>query len=264
MKKVILIVSPLIFFGVSCHVQAQSFLKKTAWTQEFASLQKKTLTNWNIYNGPYSTTIIYYTDSIGNVYIKGGCLHLVATADKRGDKVCSAARVSTLGYKSFLYGKLEIRAKVPIGKGIFPAIWMLREDHGTVWPIGEIDLMEYIECFNNKQFATTIHLTFRENGYESDPIKFTHSIRKETVMDKFHIYGLEWTPDKLIFTLDHKPYYSFTKDEAEYWPFDVPYVLILNVGYGGWGAKCGMDNTILPREMLIDWIRYYPLNGESK
>lgn len=86
---------------------------------------------------------------------------------------------------------------------------------------------------------------------------------KKTIVNKFHIYGLEWSPDKLTFTLDRKPYYSFTKKEAEYWPFDVPYVLILNLAYGGWGAECGMDYSVLPKEMLIDWIRYYPLVVEE-
>ena len=260
MKKLILSIIIILLY---LSAQAQSFSKKPIWSEDFSGLRKRALQGWDIYKGPYPTTEHFYTDSIGNLYIKNGYLHIKATADKRGDKVCSTARISSKGLKSFLYGKIEMRAKAPIGRGLCPAIWMLREDHGTIWPIGEIDIMEYIECFKNSQYATTIHLTYRENGYESEPIQYTHSIRKKTIVNKFHIYGLEWTPDKLTFTLDRKPYYSFTKKEAEYWPFDVPYVLILNLAYGGWGAECGMDYSVLPKEMLIDWIRYYPLVVEE-
>ena len=243
----------------NCKMEAQTFSNKPSWSQGFFSIKKRPLSNWHFLKEKFSFEEQYYTDSIGNVFIRGGYLHIKATSDKREDKVCSSGRVSTKGYKTFLYGKLEVRAKVPTGNGIFPAIWMLRDDHGTKWPIGEIDIMEYIECFKKAEFATTIHLTYREHGYESDPIRFTHSQQKKADMSKFHIYGLEWTPDKLTFTLDREPYYTLTKEESEYWPFDVPYVLILNVAYGSWGAKCGMDDSIFPCEMLVDWIRYYPL-----
>ena len=248
---------------VSPKAEAQRFSSKPTWAEEFRCKGTKSLENWYKWKGPYETGTLYFTDSIGNLYLKNGYLHLKATADKRGNRECSSAYVSTKGLKTFMYGKLEIKAKVPIGKGIFPAIWMLREDHGTVWPIGEIDLMEYIDCFKNKEFATTIHLTYRENGFKSDPIKYTHSKQKKTIINKFHIYGIEWTPEELTFTLDHKPYFTLTKKQAEYWPFDVPYILILSVGFGGWGGKCGMDYSILPREMLIDWVRYYPLFSEE-
>lgn len=259
-NKIVLLIVLLL---ISPHVQSQKFSRRPAWSQEFACFSKKALTGWDVYKGPYPTTEHYYTDSIGNLFVKGGCLHIKATADKRGDKVCSTSRISTLGYQSFLYGKLEVKAKIPTGSGLCPAIWMLREDHGTIWPIGEIDILEYIECFKKEKFATTIHLTYRENGLKSEPHTFVHTLQKETKIEKYHIYGLEWTPDRLTFTLDRKPYYNLTKEEAEYWPFDVPYILILNLAYGGWGASCGMDDNILPKEMLVDWIRYYPLIEED-
>jgi len=257
-NAIILIASFLAFFNGD-QIDTRIFARKPAWSESFNSIKKTPLLDWNIIRQNYPTGNQFFTDSIGNVFLEKGCLHLKATADKRADKVCSSGYVSTKGFKSFLYGKIEIRAKIPTGKGIFPGIWMLREDHGTVWPLGEIDIMEYIECFKKKEYATTIHLTYREKGYKSDPIKYTYSKQKKTNMRRFHIYGLEWTPNKLTFTLDHRPYYSVYKSDLEYWPFDVPYIILLSLGYGGWGAKCGMDDSILPREMLIDWIRYYPL-----
>lgn len=262
MKRILadLLIVFFILGGSAPNLSAGSFAKRPQWSMEFSSLLwKRRLNNFDIHKGKFASDQEYYTDSLGNVFIKNGYLHLKATSDKREDKLCSSGRVSTKGFKSFLYGKIEIRAKVPTGKGIFPAIWMLREDHPKKWPIGEIDIMEYIDCFEGVEYATTIHLTHREKGLSSDPIKFTHTTRNKTNIESFHIYGLEWTPETLTFTLDSKPYYTLDKDTAEYWPFDVPYVLILNVAYGNWGAKCGMDDSIFPCEMLVDWIRYYPL-----
>lgn len=238
---------------------AQTFTTKPAWSENFSSWGRRPLRDWDYLKGVYPGEEQFYTDSVGNVFLKNGYLHIKATADKRNNRVCSSGRVSTKDYKSFLYGKLEVRAKIPVGKGVFPAIWMLREDHGTKWPIGEIDIMEYIECFKKAEFATTIHLTNREHGYESNPIRFAHSRHKKADMTKFHIYGLEWTPNELTFTLDYKPYYTLKKDDAEFWPFDDPYILIFNVAYGSWGAQCGTDDSIFPKEMLVDWIRYYPM-----
>lgn len=238
-------------------MQAQPFSFNPRWSQEFHGFRKRTLSNWDIYKGPYPTTEHFYTDSIGNLFIQNGYLHIKATADKRGDKVCSTARASTKGLRSFLYGKLEVRAKIPQGKGLVPAIWMLREDHGSVFPLGEIDIMEYIECYDASKYCTTTHIVEKEFG--KPEIRHKHSKFVKANMKKFHIYGLEWTPTRLRFLLDRKEVYRIDKQDAEFWPFDAPYVLILNLAFGSWGGQCGMDYSIFPREMLIDWIRYYPL-----
>lgn len=78
-------------------------------------------------------------------------------------------------------------------------------------------------------------------------------------LTKYHIYTLEWTPDTLAFKVDGHQVYQLTKSEAEFWPFDDPYYLILGLSYGNWGAQCGMDESILPCEMLVDWIKYYKM-----
>ena len=240
------------------NVTAQSFSKRPAWVQEFSTLWKRPLKGWNqtFRNAPSGKA--YFTDSIGNVFVKNGTLHIKATADKRSSKECCSGYVSTLGYRVFKYGKLEIKAKVPTGKGIFPAIWLLQEVRVPVLQYGEIDMMEYIECFEGKEFATTIHLNYR-NDINSKRQEYTHTTRCKTDIDNYHIYGLEWTPDSLTFTLDRQSYYTLYKSESEFWPFDEPYIIILDVEYGSWGASCGMDDSIFPREMLIDWIHYYPL-----
>lgn len=247
-----------IFVLSSMELKAQSFSKRAQWSNEFSSfLWKSRLRDWSIHRGKFSSEQEFYTDSIGNVFVRNGYLHIKATPDKREDKICSSGRVSSKGFKSFLYGKIEIKAKIPTGRGVFPAIWMLRDDHPKTFPLGEIDIMEYIECFEGRQYCTTTHIV--EKGPGREEIRHRHSKMIDTDLSTFHIYGLEWTPDYLRFLLDRKEVYRLEKYDAEFWPFDDPYILILNVAYGSWGAKCGTDETIFPCEMLVDWIRYYPM-----
>ena len=256
MKNILL--GAIWIFASAFTLQAQSFATRPSWSDEFSSfLWKSKLDDWTIHKGKFASELEYYTDDINNVFVRNGKLHLRATPDKREDKVCSSGRVNTLGFKSFLYGKIEIRARVPQGNGIFPAIWMLREDHPKTFPLGEIDIMEYIECFNGKQYCTTTHIV--EKGPGQKEIRHRHSQMVDADMDIYHVYALEWTPSLLLFKLDGKEVYHVSKDEAEFWPFDDPYVLIINVAYGSWGAQCGTDDSIFPCEMMVDWIRYYPL-----
>ena len=239
------------------NIYAQQFSRKPEWMDNFSRSGTIDSDNWNYHVGKFSNYEEYYTYSIGNVFVKNGKLHIVATKDRRSDRICSSGRINTLGKKSFLYGKLEIKAKVPTGQGIFPAIWMLRVDHPQVFPLGEIDIMEYIECFNKKEYCTTTHIV--EKVSEGKEKRHKHSKQVSANMNKYHIFSLEWTPNALVYKLDRKVVYLLDKNEAEYWPFDAPYYLILNVAYGNWGAACGTDDSIFPCEMLVDWIRYYSL-----
>ena len=177
------------------------------------------------------------------------------TLDEKKDKaLCTSGRIHTLGKVSFLYGRLEIKAKCPTGKGIWPAFWMLPAEEGL--PFGEIDIMEYIDCWSSKEYQINVHVTDKKNG---NRIKKMNPQLVKADVSKFHIYTLEWYKDKLVFLLDGNLCYQFDKKEGEAWPFDKPYYLILNVAYGGWGGSCGMDDSAFPCEMKVDWIRYYKL-----
>ena len=253
------IVILLLFIVEQEDIYAQQFSNRPEWEDNFSINGRVDSSNWNYHVGKFKNDEEYYTDSIGNVFVKNGKLHIVATKDSRYNSICSSGRINTLGKKSFLYGKLEIKAKIPTGLGIFPAIWMLREDHPRTFPLGEIDIMEYIECFNKNIYCTTTHIVEKVSGDKE--LRHRHSKRVSANMNKYHIYSLEWTPKSLVFKLDRKVVYRLDKDEAEYWPFDDPYYLILNVAYGNWGFECGRDDSIFPKEMLVDWIRYYPLKN---
>ena len=187
------------------------------------------------------------------VFTDGDKLHLKAD---RVDGQLFLPMVSTLNKYHFLYGKLSIKAKCPIGKGVWPAIWLVPCKIDSM-NYGEIDIQEYIHCFEGKSYQANVHFVTRQNGKE---IRKMSQKRIDTDADRWHIYTLEWYPETIIFKLDEKEVYRVAKATHELWPYDQEYYLIFDVLFGGgWGASCGTDNNALPAEMLVDWVKYYPL-----
>lgn len=224
------------------------------WRDEFNRDNVPSSMYWSYIVGMRGQESEYYTNSSNNVCVNNGKL-IIRTLDEKKDKaLCTSGRIHTLGKVSFLYGRLEIKAKCPTGKGIWPAFWMLPAEEGL--PFGEIDIMEYIDCWSSKEYQINVHVTDKKNG---NRIKKMNPQLVKADVSKFHIYTLEWYKDKLVFLLDGNLCYQFDKKEGEAWPFDKPYYLILNVAYGGWGGSCGMDDSAFPCEMKVDWIRYYKL-----
>ena len=173
----------------------------------------------------------------------------------------TSASVTTSGKAAWTYGRIEVRAQLPGGRGMWPAIWMLGTNISEVgWPeCGEIDIMEFVG-FN----PGTIHANIHTEA-------FNHSIgtgkgasrRVENPDETFHVYAVEWLEDRLDFYIDGVRYFSYEKQEgygeAE-WPFDKPQYLILNAAVGGsWGGQQGIDVTIFPTQYLIDYVRVYEL-----
>ncbi|WP_321997686.1 family 16 glycosylhydrolase [Draconibacterium orientale] len=195
-----------------------------------------------------------------NAVVKDGILTI--TAEKvNDDKVpgsYTSTRIITSGKKEFTYGRMEIRAKLPSGTGIWPAIWMLGANIGTAgWPAcGEIDIMEYVGYQPNTVHAT-VHTSAGYGGNGSGNNKAL-----ETAEEEFHVYGLFWTEKELVFYTDspenvtHR--YAPTNKNNDNWPFNKPHFFILNVAVGGnWGGAQGIDNSIFPQSMEVDYVRVY-------
>ncbi|WP_052670989.1 family 16 glycosylhydrolase [Draconibacterium sediminis] len=195
-----------------------------------------------------------------NAVVKDGILTI--TAKKLNEaKVAgsyTSSRMITSGKKEFTYGRMEIRAKLPSGTGIWPAIWMLGANIGTAgWPAcGEIDIMEYVGYQPNKVHAT-VH-TSAGYGGNGDGSSKTF----ETAEEEFHVYGLFWTEKELVFYTDspenitHR--YAPSSKNNDNWPFNKPHFFILNVAVGGnWGGAQGIDNAIFPQSMEVDYVRVY-------
>ena len=202
----------------------------------------------------------YTHGDTANVYIKNGLLHITALKDDSQPKGYSSVRM--VQQKGFLYGRLEVRAKLPPGRGLWPAIWLLpdRPRYGG-WPAsGEIDLMENVG-YNPDSVFFTIH-TEKYNH-----VKHTQKsmgIYNNSLYTQFHTYGLEWSKEKLRFYMDDQQVFEFVnenssgKDPYKSWPYNQAFHLLLNIAVGGdWGGAKGIDNNIFPASMLIDYVRIY-------
>jgi beta-glucanase (GH16 family) len=170
----------------------------------------------------------------------------------------TSASLTTRGQASWTYGRIEVRAKVPSGRGTWPAIWTLGTNIGEVgWPgCGEIDILEYVG-----HAPGVVHANVHTRGYNH--ARGTGRGARLAVPDAektFHVYAVEWTPQKLEFFVDDQKYFTLPNDGTgvDSWPFDAPQYLILNLAIGGaWGGQQGIDDTIFPQRFLIDYVRVY-------
>ena len=204
----------------------------------------------------------YYTRArLKNSEVKDGNLYITAVKEDYKDSKFTSARLITKDKGDWKYGRFEIRAKLPSGRGMWPAIWMLPSgnSYGN-WPSGgEIDIME------NVGFDPTVILaTAHTESYNHT--KGTQKGNKITIADcydTFHVYVLEWEATEYRAYVDDKLYFTFKNEGTGYkaWPFDKPFHLLLNVAVGGnWGGQKGIDESIFPRSMVIDYVRVYSMN----
>lgn len=214
-----------------------------------------------------------YTQDTRNVRVENGLLIIEAHRDFPADTGFvkgvgrdsldrghyTSARLVTRGKQTWNRGRMEIRAKLPKGIGTWPAIWMLGEDIRQVgWPLcGEIDIMEQVG-YDPDTLVATVHTQAFNHVIGNQ-----HSSRISlTDMDEaFHTYQLDWTADSIRIGVDGDYYYTYVKPDTATrasWPFDVPHYLLLNVAVGGnWGGYMGVDTTIWPQRMEVDWVRVW-------
>ena len=187
-----------------------------------------------------------------NIFIRDDKLVIKATKD--ADQYFSG-RINTKDKIEFQYGTVEVRAKLPKGKGVWPAIWMLGSDISeTHWPsCGEIDIMEYVG-----KTAGEIHTTLHtKDSYGLS--KNTKITNVRNLENEFHNYKMDWDENQIQFSIDSELVYSFAPEEKteEIWPFDKPFYLILNLAIGGHFGGFEVDNSIFPQEFVIDYIKIY-------
>ncbi len=231
------------------------------WSDEFDSTAVN-LNNWTFEtgsNGWGNNELQNYTNG-NNADVTDDKLMLTARKVNDDKEVGSytSTRMVTKGKREFKYGRMEIRAKLPSGTGIWPAIWMLGSNINDVgWPAcGEIDIMEYVG-FQSDVVRATVHTTSGYGGNGSGSNKALPTCEEE-----FHNYGLIWNEKELLFYVDstsnviHR--YAPSTKNNDNWPFDQQCFFILNVAVGGtWGGAEGIDNSIFPQSMVIDYVRVY-------
>lgn len=232
------------------------------WSDEFNYNGLPDSTKWTYDvggNGWGNNELEYYTNaSLANAAVSNGTLKIKAILEKKGGREYTSARLLTKGKKEFTYGKIEMRAKLPAGIGLWPAIWMLGADASKVgWPLcGEIDIMEHVG-YEKDSILGTIHTKAYNHILGTQKSKKTYI---ENPYGEFHLYSIEWTPEKIDFFMDDKLYNHFVNEHktvAE-WPFDKPFFLIMNIAVGGGlGGKMGVDESAFPATMEVDYVRVY-------
>lgn len=203
----------------------------------------------------------YYTSRKENSFIENGNLVIQTLKEEYSGRHYTSARMVTKNRGDWLYGHFEIRAKLPYGLGTWPAIWMLPTDwvYGG-WPnSGEIDIMEHVGYDQN-----VIHgSTHSKKYYHVIGTQKTGTLRISNASNEFHTYAMEWFPEKIDVYVDGVKYFTSTNDNTgwEAWPFDKRFHIILNIAFGGnWGGAKGIDDSILPQRMEIDYVRVYKKN----
>lgn len=199
-----------------------------------------------------------YTSKPENSFLRDGRLVLKAIKSGAGQKEgdYTSARLTTRGKKEMNRGRVEVRAKLPGGVGLWPAIWFYGTKAQPYY--SELDLMEYVGCDKNIIYGA-VHTSAT---LESDE-KVSSSLKVCDVEDAFHIYGMNWTDRKIEYYLDtpDNVYLSFAPSDTgnpRIWPFDSELYLILNIAVGGdWGGMRGVDDSIFPREMEVDYVRVF-------
>lgn len=198
----------------------------------------------------------YYTSRPENARQEKGTLVIEARQEKLEDSYYTSARLKTQGLREFQYGRIEARIRVPEGKGLWPAFWMLGSNfNGGNWPdCGEIDIMEYV----GKE-PDLIMGTLHGPGY-SGALGFTKWNRQTyNIADDFHTYAIEWEPDEIRWYFDGTQYHTVTRSDIgdRPWVFDQPFFIILNLAVGGQlGGVIGLD-TKFPAPYYVDYVRVY-------
>lgn len=207
----------------------------------------------------------YTKNRLKNTRVENGMLIIEAHKEQFEDNEYTSARIATRKKGDWLYGKFEIRAKLPTGLGTWPAIWMLSTDweYGG-WPeSGEIDIMEHVGYAQD-----TVHGTIHTKAYNHGI--GTHKGQPtfvENASNEFHTYTLEWTAESIKWLIDDKQYFEITNEHKTFneWPFDKRFHLILNLAVGGdWGGKHGVDESIFPQKMIVDYVKVYQKTFEQE
>jgi beta-glucanase (GH16 family) len=234
---------------------------KPVWRDEFdyKGLPDKTKWNYNVGgHGWGNNELQFYTEKrLENARVENGNLIIEARREKWDTGQYTSARLVSKGKGDWQYGKIEVRAKLPKGLGTWPAIWMLGSTTPLKWPDdGEIDIMEHVG-FDQGRIHASIHC---KKYHHSIGTQKTADIMVRDCSENFHVYAVEWNKDSVKTSMDGTVYFSFANEHKSYeaWPFDNKMHLLLNIAVGGnWGGQKGIDSTIWPQRMEIDYVRVW-------
>lgn len=231
------------------------------WADEFDAPGLPDPARWTYeYGRVRNNEAQFYTrERLENARVEGGHLVITAVREPWEGAAYTSASLTTRGRLEFTYGKVEIRARVPGGRGTWPALWTLGANIGSAgWPLcGEIDILEHVGHTPDR-----FHFTVHTAAYNH-----TRGTQRGTGVNvpdpaEFHDFGILWSPERIEWFLDGRKVFEFRKegDAPEAWPFTEPQYLLVNLAIGGaWGGQRGIDDTIFPAAFVIDHVRVYQM-----
>jgi beta-glucanase (GH16 family) len=239
------------------------FESTPVWSDEFDYTGAPDPSKWGYDiggSGWGNNELEYYTNNTNNAKAENGKLLITAIKENYSGMNYTSARLVTNNKFDFLYGRVEVSAKLPAGRGTWPAIWMLPTDwaYGS-WPkSGEIDIMEHVGYDPNN-----IHASIHTQDYNHTiGTQKTASMIVPTALTAFHKYRTDWTPYAVRTYYDDQLMFTFVNEGKGFatWPFDKRFHLLLNLAIGGnWGGVQGVDTTIFPATMEIEYVRVYKM-----
>ena len=241
------------------YVSAESYPGKSlVWSDEFNETSID-LQNWTYdlgASGWGNQELQNYTSNDENSYVSNGNLFIVA---KEEGIHYTSARMKSIGLQEFQYGRIDVRAILPFGQGIWPAIWMLGANFpNSGWPsCGEIDIMELLGSSPSTVHGT-IHFgaDWTQHNYVGQGTSLPSG---ETFADEFHVFSIDWNEDGITWFIDDQPFYSVTSTVTggQPYPFDNPFFFILNVAVGGQWPGYPDATTTFPQFMAVDYVRVF-------
>ncbi len=233
-----------------------------AWSDEFGGTSLNT-NNWNQETGNGTggwgnNELEYYTNSTKNTFLSNGNLIIEARKEPISGFNYSSGRMTTQNKKSFTFGRIDIRAKLPVSKGMWPALWMLGANINTVpWPAcGEIDMMELIGTYPSRVYGTMhwkpVTGTNTNKGSE-------YNLQSGNFSQQFHVFSIIWSQDMIKWLVDDQVFFTGTKGDmgAANYPFNAAQFLIFNVAVGGQWPGSPDAGTEFPQRMFVDYVRVF-------
>ncbi len=224
------------------------------WNDEFTA-PAINLENWTFElggGGWGNNELEVYTNSPENAYVYDGKLNIAAT---KGYSGYNSARMVTKGKKEFLYGRIDIRAKMPVGQGIWPALWMLGGNISQVsWPAcGEIDIMEFLGHDVSRVYGTA---HYNEGGHQSKGSWYDLPAG-QGFNDKFHVFSIVWQENSIVWYVDYVKFFEVTSLTIKFDSFNLSQFFIFNVAVGGnWPGNPDLTTTF-PQRMQVDYVRVF-------
>ena len=251
-------IGPAIFLAAPQAPAAAPAYEALVWHDEFDGRGLPDANRWDYEVGfVRNKEQQYYTRGrLENARVENGLLIIEARRELYEGAAYTSASLTSRA--SWTYGRIEVRAKLPKGRGTWPAIWTLGTNIRQVrWPMcGEIDIMEHVG-FDPGRIHANIHTAAYNHVRRTNK---GDSIVVPRPDEEFHVYSAVWTSGQIDVLVDGRRYFTFTKESGgdAVWPFDKPQYLILNLAIGGsWGGRDGIDDAAFPAGYIIDYVRVY-------